>query len=50
MYRELETVLDALIALPGTIPDSAIETDFLVGLPDGAVSAAKINSYKNQRR
>jgi len=50
MYSDLEKVLDTLLTLTGATPDSAIETDFLVGLPAGAVSNEKIDAYMNRRR
>ena len=46
-FGELESVLDELIGLRTSAHDSAIEADFLVNLPEGAIPKTKIDAYKN---
>jgi len=47
-YPELETILTQLTELSSvhSSPDVAYEEDFLVGLPEGSVSAKVVSNYK----
>jgi hypothetical protein len=49
LFVELEETLRRLIELKGNQDDSRIETDFLIDLPEGAVSSELVDEYRRLR-